>query len=186
MQLIVEGLDRLGKDSLIKNILHEFGYHSVIHYSKPVFPNPYSTQKKKALQEWQIESFVNGFDLCMTGANIIFNRFHLGENVYADRYRGYPGDYVFEIEQSYNIILSNIKMILLWTDNFEFQVDDGDSFDFSKREAEMQDFIKAFKKSQIKNKIMINVHNGKGGYKTHEEINNEVFSFLRGVDDAKF
>ncbi len=179
MQIIIEGLDRTGKDSLIQNILHEFGYHSVIHYSKPVFPNPYSVHKPRGLEHWQIESFRNGFDLCMTGADIIFNRFHLGECVYSPRYRGYSGDYVFKLEDSYSGILNNLKMILLYTDNFDFQVDDGESFDFEKRGEEMDDFIKAFNKSQIKNKMMVNVHNGKGGYKSHDDINKEVFSFLR-------
>lgn len=179
MQIIIEGLDRLGKSTLIQNILKEFGYHSAIHYSKPVFPNPYSTQKAQGLKEWQIESFKNGFDLCFSGANIIFDRFHLGEAVYAHRYRNYDGNYVFFLEDEYTAILDNLHLILLYTDNFQFQVDDGDSFDFSKREEEMQDFIKAFNKSKIKNKIMINVHNGEGGYKTINEINRIAFSFLR-------
>ena len=103
----------------------------------------------------------------------------MGEAVYAHRYRNYDGNYVFFLEDEYTAILDNLHLILLYTDNFQFQVDDGDSFDFSKREEEMQDFIKAFNKSKIKNKIMINVHNGEGGYKTINEINRIAFSFLR-------
>ena len=182
MQIIVEGLDRLGKDSLIQNILKEFGYHALVHYSKPVYPNPYTKPKQsktQALWTWQLESFRNGFDMCMSGADIIFNRFHLGEAVYAHRYRQYPGDYVFDLEDEYFVLLQNFKMILLYTDNFDFQVDDGDSFDFTKRKEEMNDFIKAFHKSQMPNKIMINVHNGNGGYKSYDEINKEAFNFLR-------
>ena len=33
--------------------------------------------------------------------NLIFNRSHLGETVYSPLYRGYSGDYIFDIEKKY-------------------------------------------------------------------------------------
>lgn len=178
MQIAVEGLDRLGKDTLINNLLSTIGYHSVIHYSKPIFPNSYSKDKTTALKEYQVDSFSNGFDLCMSGANIIFNRFHIGEVVYAHRYRGYSGQYVYDIENQYPTVCQHLNLILLYTDNFNFVQDDGQSFDFSKRAEEMADFEEAFDASNIKNKIKINVHNGTGGYKSKDTVLQEVLTFI--------
>ena len=178
MQIAIEGLDRLGKDTLINNIIASVWYHSVIHYSKPIFPNSYSKDKTTALREYQIDSFTNGFDICMSGGNVIFNRFHLGEYVYAHRYRNYSGKYIFDIEAQYPTVCKNLNLILLYTDNFDIMQDDGLSFDFSKRSEEMVDFTNAFENSQIVNKRMINVHDGNGGYKSRDTILQEALTFL--------
>ena len=178
MQIAVDGLDRLGKDTLINNIIASVGYHSVVHYSKPIFPNSYSKDKLTALKSFQIDSFVNGFDLCMSGANIIFNRFTLGEMVYAKRYRGYSGNYIYDIENQYPTVCRQLKLVLLYTDNFDFVQDDGLSFDFSKRAEEMKDFEDAYEMSSIKNKIKINVHDGNGAYKPKNLVLQEVLTFI--------
>jgi hypothetical protein len=177
--IIVCGTDRLGKDSLIQGLLHHLKPHHVIHYAKPVVPNGYSDDQKVAAKTWQEQSFINGFELGTTETDFIFNRFHLGECVYAPRYRGYDGDYVFKIEYDYKYILDEMRLILLYTDNFGFMVDDGESFDFSKRGEEMRDFINAYKRSIIPSKIMINVHDGYGNYKTFDRILTEALTFLK-------
>ena len=175
---IIEGIDRLGKDTLIKNIQHALGFHFVIHYSKPEKLEVYNN----SLEQYQRCSFENGFRMMYGIARsfnsfatpLIFNRFHLGENVYAPLYRGYSGDYVFDMEKIYDdltpSIFQRVKMILLTTSDFSFIQDDGESFDFSKKEDEQEMFKSAFAKSILPNKCVIDVANGSGGFRSPAEI----------------
>ena len=176
---IIEGIDRLGKDTLIKNIQNELGYHFVIHYSKPEKLKYYND----SLQEYQLASFENGFALienCGVGIYLnplIFNRFHLGECVYAPLYRGYDGKYVFQLEENFEAwAWTHAKLILLTTSDFSIITDDGESFDFSKKEDEQEMFKAAFETSILPNKVMIDVSNGKGGFKTPQEILQEALA----------
>ena len=169
---IIEGCDRLGKDTLINNLIKKFGYQMVIHYSKPIDCEIYTGDKTSRLKEYQSDSFYNGFILLVdfTEVPIIFNRFHLGECVYSPRYRNYSGDYVFELENVFGIESSeHIKLVLLKTSDWSFIDDDGENHDFTQRFAEQDDFEVAFKKSKIKNKVIIDVSNG-SGRKTPEEV----------------
>lgn len=173
--IVVEGIDRLGKGSIIKGIIEEYGYRHVIHYSKPVKSKVY-----RSLQEYQYDSFRRGFECLKTlDIHYIFDRFHLGEVVYSPRYRGYDGKYVYNLEDLNLTLLRRMWLILLYTDNFEFLVDDGNSFDFDKKQEEMDDFVNAFHKSKVPHKIMINVHNGHGDYKRFDEILTEALTFLK-------
>jgi hypothetical protein len=172
---IIEGLDRLGKSSLINGLKTKFGYFHEIHYSKPILSEAYHN----SAYEYQYASFSSGFDLlnCSSRIPVIMDRFHLGECVYAPLYRKYNGNYVFDLEQKYKINLnSNIKLILLTSSDLSFQKDDGDSFDWAKREQEQQLFINAFNKSIFANKKLIDVSNGCGGYKSYTDILNEAIS----------
>ena len=47
-----------------------------------------------------------------TDINLIFNRSHLGETVYSPLYRGYSGDYVFDIEKKICTISTKTRVIL--------------------------------------------------------------------------
>ena len=176
---IVEGIDRLGKDTLIRNIQDALGFHFVIHYSKPEKLAFYNG----SLQSYQAESFERGFaliDNCAAGFfrnPLIFNRFHLGENVYAPLYRGYDGDYVFKLEDDFGAhTYSQVNLILLTTSDFSIVTDDGESFDFSKKEEEQEMFKAAFDKSILPNKVVIDVANGKGGFKSPQEILQEALA----------
>lgn len=166
-QFIIEGLDRLGKSSLISNIQNAFGFHFTIHYSKPLELKTYNYSK----YQYQYVSFNNGFKLLNTEIPVIFDRFHLGEEVYAPLYRNYPGDYVFELEQNHNAQnMINARLILLTTSNFSMLKDDGQSFDFNRKEEEQYKFVEAFNKSIMPDKRIIDIHNGIGGYKDYQQI----------------
>lgn len=168
---IIEGPDRLGKDTLINNLIEHFGFHFVIHYSKPKKMFIYEND----LYTYQRASFQAGFGLLTSDVPVIFNRLHLGEVVYSPLYRGYSGDYVFEMEKQHWLDHSrDIKLILLTTSSFEFIQDDGDSFDFDKKEEEQKLFIEAFNKSIIKDKRIVDIHNGKGYFKDTEDIFREA------------
>lgn len=181
---IICGVDRLGKSSLIKRIKDEFGFHQVIHYEKPELLAFYQQEMHgiaAAQQEYQAQSFIAGFKMLESGAPLIYDRFHLGETVYSPRYRGYSGDYVFDLEFVHLKRMSERnefyipKLILLTTSDFSFIQDDGLSFDFSKKEEEQEDFKKAFYSSQLP-KVMIDVSNGKGGFRNPDDIFEEAMN----------
>ncbi len=103
-KFLIEGLDRLGKDTLIEGIQNRLGYHQVLHYSKPLELDCYLRDPSfSAQRHYQEASFRTMFHLLRDAhdANIICNRAHLGECVYAPLYRGYSGEYVFDIERDF-------------------------------------------------------------------------------------
>jgi hypothetical protein len=110
------------------------------------------------LYTYQYYTFLNSMKLANSGARLIFDRWHLGEAVYAPLYRGYSGDYVFDLEARYSVQESNYVRLILLVEDFaisEHFVSDGGSFDDTKREAEQKLFIEAFNKSSVKDKRMI-------------------------------
>ena len=93
--------------------------------------------------------------------SLIFNRSHLGETVYSPLYRDYSGDYIFDIEKEYvNDLKDKLYLITLVGDpNIIQKRDDGLSHS-SKLEdiqREVNLFTTAHRKSNIKNKILINI-----------------------------
>ena len=179
----IEGIDRLGKDSLISGIKNKLGFHQEIHYQKPEILEVYANNLLKDAQKtYQSVSFYDMMTmLSHNDVRFIMNRAHLGEYVYSPRYRGYSGDYVFNLEKHFPKFLDNTLLVLLWTSSFLFIKDDGMSFDFNKKEDEQKDFINAFHLSNMKHKIMIDVHNGKGSFKSKEEILNIVLQSYKDI-----
>lgn len=201
-KFLIDGIDRLGKSSLITRIQAELGYHLVIHYDKPrLLPNyldladcikraevsetDYDESYRNlsvqnlALRLYQEEANRGMFNLMKTDVPIIFDRTHLGELVYAPLYRKYDGSYVYEMERDMveskpYTIQDDVRLILLTSSNTEMLQDDGLSFDFSKKNEEQDRFIEAFNRSSIPNKVIVDVHNGQGGYKTFEEVFQEA------------
>lgn len=190
--IIVESVDRLGKNTLIDGVLNALGFFQEIHYQKPRVLELYLKQEdvdesgaKKAVnhaqKRYQIESFYNMFRMLSNPGRFIMNRAHLGEHVYAPRYRNYSGDYVFDLERQFtndhgSSFTKTTLLVLLTTSDFGFIQDDGLSFDFDKKEEEQEDFKRAFAKSTIENKLLIDVSNGAGGYRSKEDILAEVVS----------
>ena len=171
--IIIEGVDRTGKNTLIDGIMQRLGFFQTLHFQKPELLDYYKAQVRslgtvpseadqEALRFYQTASFNHMLKLLGTGSRFILNRSHIGEAVYAKRYRGYDGNYVFDLEQL-NLELDHrfddsTLLVLLHTSSFDFIKDDGLSFDFSKKEEEQADFIKAFNRSKIQNKLMIDVN----------------------------
>lgn len=178
---IIEGIDRCSKSTLVQAIQHEAGFHQVIHYSKPQQLAIYNKRLGNPLRQYQYDSFMTGFELLkVKQASLIYDRFHLGETVYSPRYRGYSGDYVFNLEKINGVDNWNhVRLILLTTSDFSIMEDDGDSFDWSAKEAEQLDFLVAFAKSTFMHKLVINVADGNGNYKPVEQILNEVLTWQK-------
>jgi hypothetical protein len=177
--IIIEGIDRLGKDTLIQGILQKFGFHQVLHYQKPMLLDRYFREaisqgargpeeaKRNALKMYQEANFRAMFQLLKNNKDIICNRAHLGEVVYSKRYRGYDGSYVFDIERSFNYPqgpLEKTMLVVLYTSDFSFISDDGQSFDVTQREAEQHDFLDAFDRSLIPNKLLFDVNDKHGKF----------------------
>lgn len=171
-QFLIEGVDRLGKSTLIQGILDELGYHLTLHYDKPKKLKRYVEDSESPLQMYQFRVYNGMFDLINNDQKVIFDRAHLGEMVYAPMYRKYSGDYVLDMEKWTDT--KNARLVLLTTSDFSFIKDDGLSFDFGKKEQEQDLFVKAFAKSRIQDKLLVDVSNGKGGYRSAESILNEV------------
>jgi hypothetical protein len=177
--IIIEGIDRLGKDTLIKEIMNRLGYFQVIHYQKPEILDFILSDVRRlmdlpdeivndtvismAYKRYQQQSFLNMMKLLSSDASLILNRAHLGEFVYSPRYRNYSGDYVFDLEKQ-SECLDTTLLIVLHTSSFDFIEDDGLSFDFNKKDDEQMDFIRAFEKSNIKHKLLLDVNDGKGKF----------------------
>ena len=113
-----------------------------------------------------------------TDINLIFNRSHLGETVYSPLYRGYSGDYVFDIEKKFTKALrEDLYLITLTNDPHTIlKRDDGKSFYGNEEEvkAELDGFKRAHRLSTIKNKLHINV-----GTMSAIEVSHIIAEFLK-------
>jgi|694.fasta_scaffold14288_8 hypothetical protein len=169
---VIEGIDGLGKSTLINAIKNADGFFHYIHYEKPQALDVYDND----LFTYQSNSFQYGFELLEQQiVPFIFDRFHLGELVYAHRYRGYDGEYVFSMERDYKVEKwSHVKLILLVTSNWSHIVDDGLSFDFSAKEQEQEDFIRAIQQSQFPRRQIIDICHKDGRRKTPQELLEEI------------
>lgn len=174
---IIEGLDRLGKSTLIEGILNKEGYHQVIHYAKPQKLAIYE-KEKEPLRLYQAASFDTMFELLASKARLILDRAHLGECVYAPMYRGYNGDYVFDLERmNFADQMLHVKLILLTEDFSKSKhfVDDGLSLGTAdKRQAEQELFVDAFNISIFPDKRIINVTAEDGSFRSKEDILKEA------------
>lgn len=185
-KFIIEGLDRLGKDTLIQGIQHRHGYHQVLHYGKPLKLDCYLHDATlSAERQYQEASFSAMFEILRDSQHtkIICNRAHLGECVYAPMYRGYSGDYVFDIEHSAGVHNWTTIRVILLTEDFEFGrhfVDDGLSLgSIDKRRKEQELFIQAFGRSTIRDKRIICVTDkASGRFRPRQEILDEALAFV--------
>jgi thymidylate kinase len=176
--IIIEGTDNTGKDTqqnLIIEKLNELVFHKV-HYSSLPFKD--DTDKHTAYsKQMYTDMFRMMMELKDKGINVIFNRSHLGETVYSPLYRGYSGDYVFDIEKQYvNALRENLYLITLTNDaHIIMDRDDGKSFYTNEEEvkAEIDGFNRAHRLSKIKNKLMINI-----GTMGAEDISKIIIDFL--------
>jgi hypothetical protein len=107
--------------------------------------------------------------------NFILDRCHIGEVVYAPIYRNYDGNYVFGLEEEFD--LSDYYLITFVDDPMKIAIRE-DSASLSNGELEIiKQEIEAFKdatlRSFIPNKILIDIFN-----LSIEQVHAEVVSFL--------
>ena len=178
MLIIIEGTDNVGKTTqanLIIERMKELGVFHKVHYSALPF------NEKELHIDYSTRLYEDMFDMMDVlnkyGHNVIFDRSHLGESVYAPLYRGYSGDFVFEIEdENLHKLENNVYLITLVNDpKLVMSRDDGQSFYTNEQEIqnEVDGFVRAHRKSAIKNKLLINV-----GTMGPDEVSNHIFEFL--------
>lgn len=175
--IIIEGQDRCGKDTqigLIQKKYKDETFH-VFHYAKV----PFKTQGDHLDYNKRLykDMFMMMFENLGGERNFIFNRSHLGESVYAPKYRGYDGDYVFDIESNFAELLIDplLLITLVNTPEILLEREDGDSLSRNAEDIvyERNAFIRAFEKSSICNKLLIEC-----GKKSIEEIHEEIMEFI--------
>ena len=172
--IIIEGPDNTGKDTQIKEFIKNFDSECFHMFNLPLE----GSQKK--LKEYSIKMYDEMFRIMKEAPkdiNYIFNRSHLGEAVYSPLYRGYLGDYIFDIEKKYTEFLrQDLYLITLVSDpTLILKRDDGKSFYKNEEEVkgEIDGFVRAHRKSSIKNKLLIDI-----GKMSIEEVGNVIKQFI--------
>lgn len=184
MLLIIEGMDRCGKSTLVEHLRKRYftSPNILVHHSSspPATPNPNS---------WELKHYASLFqtarDLVKFGQyNIIFDRFHLGAAVYGEKYRGANPADIYELDSRYLFGFQQAALILLTDDPEAIAArDDGDSLEKSLGEYQetLSAFVEAYNMSTCLNKLHINV-SGNGGF-----VNTipTVTKFLDGLKNGK-
>lgn len=166
MNYVIMGIDRIGKDSFINNNLN---YCNITHLTKP--------PKNQDPLLFSKNQYLNYFINLKNNNNIVYNRGHIDEFVYAPLYRNYSTNYLTIMEQEFKFDVQSTAFILLYTTNFDIIIDDGLSLDFNRKEEEQERFLHFLNSSEMINKFSIQVNNG-NKFKNHESISNEFNTLL--------
>jgi len=176
--IILEAPDRCGKDTqqelIIKNMPDRV-FHKM-HYSAL----PFKDREKHITHSSQLYDQLLRSMLAFSeqGISAIFNRSYLSETIYAPLYRGYSGDYVFDIEKRYTTQLADQLYLITMVNDPAILMsrDDGKSQHGSLEDiqAEVDGFVRAHHKSSIKNKLLIDVKD-----MSPEEVSAVIIQFLQ-------
>ncbi len=187
--LIIEGPDRCGKNTLIKNLTSQAENIVIRHFGSA------KGKDDNEKRNFQYQFFKKEFELASLRSRFempdkeryprdlwIWNRAHLGEFVYGKIYRNtHPDQWVMKMEELYGLDIDPSVYLLLLTADPEFlcKRDDGLSFsaEIDKKTQELASFRDAFDRSKIMNKKIINVSNGEN-YLDADIILDEVNKFL--------
>ncbi len=183
--VIVEGVDRTGKDEICQHIKSMASSYTYRHWG---FPEGVTNADKIRYQQYSFKKEFDMYntlqkDLYFSNPNemVIWNRSHLGEIVYGTLYRDYdPETWVYNMESLYSFDEKDIYLILLEGDpEFIVNNDDGKSFsnDIIKKKTEIALFNKAFDNSIIQNKIKVKVNEG-NEFRNRADIRKEIDSFI--------
>ena len=172
--VIIEGPDRVGKTTLIKNLRS-------LYFKKPDIITLHSSSPPKGIQnpiEWENEHYSSiYFDVVQPhtylGGVAILDRFHLGATVYAPLYRGATDkdlEEIWDLDESMQN--DNVYLILLTDLENGWKRDDGDSNESSGKEYldVSNRFIDSFQKSSIRNKIHVDVTKNGGFVNTYPTV----------------
>ena len=195
MVVLFDGLDNTGKTTQIQKLVSYFAnkdaISTVCKYSK--FDKLDKKKEEKFYKRFYkdyFEKIVNWPDKVIPDPayvaednihyihdnNLILDRGHISEAVYASMYRSYSGDYVWDLEKclknKYNTYL------IVFIDSVEKAVKREDGLSLSNGDAdkiniEISKFAEAYKKSCIQNKIIIDI-NGL----SIEEVFAQIIKFL--------
>ena len=198
--VIIEGGDRLGKSTLIEGISKHFNYDnvSIRHFGKPpkVFPEGISPLEFQAKCFWKeahlLESIrqMENDEYCYYENVVIWNRAHLGEYVYGQMFRGQDPkeleNYLHNFEIRHLVDKSDETFLVLLTADPKFFLskEDGQSFsqNLKDKTIELALFDDIFEKSQIDNKLRLNVSEN-GEFLPKEYLLGAVLDFMKYKDE---
>jgi thymidylate kinase len=170
--LIIEGPDRCGKNTLIRNLTSQAENYVVRHFGSAKGKDNFEKRN------FQFQFFKKEFELASLRPRFeildkeryprdiwIMNRAHLGEFVYGKMYREtHPEQWVMQMEKLFGMDLDPSIYLLLLTAPAEFlcRRDDGLSFsnNVMMKQAEIAAFRNAYDRSSIVNKMTLDVSNG--------------------------
>jgi len=181
MVIIFDGLDRTGKSTqiklLMKYLIDDPTY--VIHFTNiPGISSQQSKNYSKMLYNDMFKFIEDNSKIYKR--NIIFDRSHIGEYVYAPMYRNYIGSFIYNIEKKYeNTPIFKDIFLFVCVDEAEnlLRREDGHSLSSNSsilKVHEIKMFESAFNLSLIKNKLLININN-----KSIETVHNEIIQFIK-------
>lgn len=180
MLLIIEGMDRCGKSTLVEDLRKRYftSPNILVHHSSspPKVDNPNS---------WELKHYASLFQTSMMLVDdyfydVIFDRFHLGAAVYGAKYRNAQPSDVYQLDYDNLHNYSNAALVLLTDDPEAIAArDDGESLEKSIHEYNetLSAFIEAYTVSSCINKLHINI-SGNGGFTNTLPT---VTKFLDGV-----
>lgn len=156
--LVVEGLDRCGKSTLVKSLKTKILNPRIVTLSS-------SSPPIGVDDSWSIQHYSSLFEniatLVETGFMVIFDRFHIGETVYGPVYRGSNTGYIWELEEALISAIGESAYLLLLTDEGKniAKRDDGLSLESSASEYDKigSKFKISYDKSVIPNKLQLNI-----------------------------
>ncbi len=183
MLLIIEGMDRCGKSTLVQNLRKKYFKNPNImaHHSS----SPPNVEDPNGWEKEHYESLFIASKRLVNQMNydIIFDRFHLGAIVYGEKYRAADGKDIYELDRRFLSGYKNAALVLLTdtTDGIMFR-DDGESLEQSKEDFlySRNAFTTAFNESSCKHKLNINITKNGGVGNTYDT----VAKFLDGVRNA--
>ena len=180
MILIIEGMDRCGKSTLVEQLRKRYftDPRILVHHSSspPKVENP---------NEWEVQHYKSLLDTSYylnyaEDFNVIYDRFHLGAVVYGKKYRNADPEDIYAIEHM--LIRKDDEIALVLLTDYGSRIVDRDDDDSIESSAEEFDetgeaFEEAFHRSIIPNKLHINITEN-GGFKNTYDT---VTKFLDGV-----
>ena len=177
--LIIEGLDRCGKDTLANDLMKEYPNSKMVHWG---YPQGETNEEKTDYQKMSFGFFMREFSFLNSRGQLdllIWNRSHIGECVYGPLYRESDPVWIYDLEKEF-LLDENVYLVYLNGDiEFLLKNDDGESFttDINKKNHEANLFENAVDKSLIKNKLKIKVNNG-NEYINQSGISGAVRNFI--------
>lgn len=185
---IVEGLDNVGKDTIINSISKNYKNKLIIHSQKPKSntPDEQFIEQQNTFYTLSLNNVIdylnNRYDI------IIHNRSWYGEYVYGCLYRNADDDLVKKmILNCETTLISNIDpkdicfiMLLSSSSEFLMRNEDGLSISNGKKdliEEEMKRFNEIFDCSIIENKHIVYVNDG-NQFRSKEDIYNEIIKIF--------
>ena len=195
MIVLFDGLDNTGKTTQIQKLVSYFANKDMIStvckYSK--FDKLDKKKEEKFYKRFYkdyFEKIANWPDKVIPDSayiaednihyihdnNLILDRGHISEAVYASMYRSYSGDYVWDLEKclenKYNIylivLIDSVKKAIEREDGLSLSNGNADKINI-----EISKFAEAYKKSCIQNKILIDIN----GFSI-EEVFAQIIKFL--------